>query len=481
MIGACYIRVSTDEQTEYSPDAQIHAIKEYCKKNNIMLADEFIFKDEGISGRRADKRPEFMRMIHLAKTKPKPFGVILVHKFDRFARSREDSIVYKSLLKRECGIKVISITETIEDDKFGVILEGMLESMAEYYSLNLADEVKKGLLEKAKRGEVNSKAPFGYKNENKTFVPDENAFIVKLIYEKFVNENLGYRQLAMYLNNLGYKTRYGNDWELRMIKYMLRNPAYCGYTRWCPIRHDTHHYMFDKSIIVKSNFEPIISEELYNQAQEKIEQVENIHRKYAKNTVKKHWLSNLVECAYCGKKLTRSAGNYFQCSGYNKGLCKHSQSISISVLENKVLEQLKYIFEDKIEIFVAKDDKNNNDELSILERQLDKINDKEKRIKEAYKSGIDTLEEYRQNKEQIKSERETLENNINKLNSFDKQKANKRDIIKISKQLYKLLQSDEITVDEKYDIIHLIIEKMVFNRQEKTLAIYFRKDYTKNN
>jgi len=130
--GACYIRVSTDDQTEYSPAAQLKALKKYAKDNDITITKEHIYIDEGISGKQADKRPEFMRMIATAKLKPKPFDVILVHKFDRFARSREDSVVYKSLLKKEAGIKVVSTTESIEDDKFSVILEAMLEAKSSF-------------------------------------------------------------------------------------------------------------------------------------------------------------------------------------------------------------------------------------------------------------------------------------------------------------------------------------------------------------
>ena len=100
--GAIYVRVSTDEQAKegYSIEAQIKAIKEYARKNNIYTDETYIFKDEGISGRKAEKRPAFMEMIKIAKTKPKKFDVILVHKFDRFSRNREDSIVYKSLLRK---------------------------------------------------------------------------------------------------------------------------------------------------------------------------------------------------------------------------------------------------------------------------------------------------------------------------------------------------------------------------------------------
>ena len=137
--GALYIRVSTEDQSEFSPAAQKRILLDYAKKNTLSIKPEHIFIDEGISGRTAAKRPAFMKMIATAKSKPKPFDVILVHKFDRFARSREDSIVYKSLLKRECNIRVLSITESIEDDKFSVLLEAILEAMAEYYSLNLSD------------------------------------------------------------------------------------------------------------------------------------------------------------------------------------------------------------------------------------------------------------------------------------------------------------------------------------------------------
>ena len=218
--------MSTDDQTEYSPDAQLKALKQYAKQNNILLTKEHIFIDEGISGRKADKRPAFQLMIATAKSKPKPFDVILVHKFDRFARSREDSVVYKSLLKREADIKVVSITESIENDKFSVILESMLEAMAEYYSLNLSEEVKKGMTEKAHRGEYQSTPPFGYTMENKklVIVPEE-AEIVRFIFEKFASKEMGMRTLAVYINDLGIKSKRGNGFENRTVDYILNNPV----------------------------------------------------------------------------------------------------------------------------------------------------------------------------------------------------------------------------------------------------------------
>ena len=152
-IAAAYIRVSTDDQIEYSPESQIKAIREYAKRNGYVLPNEFIFMDEGISGKTAGKRPAFMKMIGLAKTTPKPFDAILLWKFSRFARNREDSIVYKSMLRKQLGIDVISISENLGDDKMSILFEAMIEAMDEYYSINLAEEVKRGMTEKAKRGE----------------------------------------------------------------------------------------------------------------------------------------------------------------------------------------------------------------------------------------------------------------------------------------------------------------------------------------
>lgn len=109
MKSACaYIRVSTDKQEELSPDAQKRLLIDFAKKNNMSLLASNIYLDNGISGKKADKRPEFMKMIGMAKSKEHPFDVILVWKFSRFARNQEESIVYKSLLKKN-HVEVVSV------------------------------------------------------------------------------------------------------------------------------------------------------------------------------------------------------------------------------------------------------------------------------------------------------------------------------------------------------------------------------------
>ncbi len=161
--AAAYIRVSTEDQTEYSPDSQRSKLKEYAAAHDLLLPEPFIYLDEGISGRSAEKRPAFLQMIGTAKQKPRPFDLILVWKFSRFARSRQDSILYKSMLRKECGIDVVSITEQLSGDPTSILVEALLEAMDEYYSINLSQEVRRGMNEKFSRGGVVSVPPFGYR------------------------------------------------------------------------------------------------------------------------------------------------------------------------------------------------------------------------------------------------------------------------------------------------------------------------------
>ena len=139
-IGAAYIRVSDERQDEYSPDSQLKLIRKYAKNNDYIIPDEYIFYDDGISAKSTNKRVEFNRMIALAKSDDKPFESIFVWKFSRFARNQEESIVYKSLLKKK-GVSVISISEPIIDDVFGSLIERIIEWMDEYYLIRLSGEV----------------------------------------------------------------------------------------------------------------------------------------------------------------------------------------------------------------------------------------------------------------------------------------------------------------------------------------------------
>lgn len=476
--GACYIRVSTEDQKEFSPDAQLKAIKNYAKSNNMIIDDDYIFIDEGISGRHADKRPAFQEMIKQAKSKPKKFDVILVHKFDRFARSREDSVVYKSLLKKECGIRVVSITESIEDDKFSVILEAMLEAMAEYYSLNLADEVKKGMTEKANRGQYQATPPFGYKMENKQLqIVDEEEKAVKLIFDKYISGEMNFLQISRYINNLGYRTHRGNLFENRTIEYILNNPVYCGMSRWTPTGKIKRNYNNPDSIIKDSEHEPIISKETFETAQKLLLKNKSINRKFYKGTNSNnlHWLNGLVRCKLCGKTFVRNQKDFYQCNGYVKGQCVKSQLVKISKIEAAILEQIKKDFSSNIELNVKLNSyKKNDDELLLIYSQLEKMSEKESRIKEAYINGIDSIEEYKNNKKDLQEQKDILNIKLEELKKKSNKKSKDETLKENLKNVYEVLSDESIDMKHKYEVSHMVIDSIYFLRDEGILEMSYK-------
>ena len=181
--AAAYIRVSTDGQLEYSPDSQLKVIRDYAQKHDFLLPEAYIFREEeGISGKEAKKRPAFMRMIGIAKQKPKPFDCIILWKFSRFARNQEESIVYKSLLKKKHNVDVISVSEPLVDGPFGSLIERIIEWMDEYYSIRLSGEVTRGMMEKARRGGYQARPPLGYRiidrGKPPVIVPEDRKSVV---------------------------------------------------------------------------------------------------------------------------------------------------------------------------------------------------------------------------------------------------------------------------------------------------------------
>ncbi len=336
LTGAAYIRVSTEDQLEFSPDSQLSRIKEYAQTHRILIPETYIFLDEGISGRHADNRPAFMQMIRTARKKPKPFDVILVWKFSRFARNRQDSIFYKSMLRKECGIDVISITEQLSGDPTSILVEALLEAMDEYYSINLSQEVRRGMNEKFLRGGVVCPPPFGYRMGKARYeVSPENAPYVQDIFSDFL-KGMTFRQIAQKLNLAGVSTARGNAFEPRTIKYILGNPVYAGMQR-----RRLHASVPKSSLsVVPALHEPLITKETFQKTQERLRMMQKIH---VNNTAApaSFMLQGLVRCSSCHSVLTWSKkGHSLQCCKYTRGQCFRSHSISIQKLNTAVLKKL---------------------------------------------------------------------------------------------------------------------------------------------
>lgn len=481
-----YIRVSTHDQEEISPDSQEHLLRDYAAKNNIVILK--IFTDLGISGRKANKRPGFQEMIGLAKGDDRPVDLILVWKFSRFARNQEESIVYKSLLKKQHNVDVVSVSEPLSDNPFGSLIERIIEWMDEYYSIRLSGEVYRGMKENALRGAYQARPPLGYKvvehGKPPVIVPEE-AKIVRTIFEKYTNEGMSFFDIARYLNSLGLKTSHGKPFERRSVEYIIQNPSYCGMIRWNRTENSTNRIKDKDEWIVTEGQQPaIISKELFESAQERFKATYKQVGKRPSSTYK-HWLSGLLKCPDCGRTLTSATMkrvngekySYFSCYGYSKGKCKKPNGISSLVLEKEVLTSIKEILDTKDIVYELREYQPTEqfDERKAITEQLESLTGKEERIKASYREGIDTLEEYKANKAIIQKERESLEQQLKEL----KKAAHKSDqdpadaMLQKVRSVYDILISNNYTYIQKNEALKQIIDKIIYDRKNDSLKIYF--------
>ena len=268
--AALYARVSSDRQdVDLSVTAQLKALRDYAKANGHSVAREYV--DEAESGRITD-RPQFRKMIEEGGRQNAPFQVILVWKFSRFTRKREHAVAFKSMLRRK-GIRVVSITEHADDSPTGKLMEAIIESLDEFYSENLAQEVTRGMREAASRGFfLGSKAPFGYTRvkvndgvkERPTLEVDPGtAPIVKEIFESSLRGN-GLKEICRSLNDRGV-TNKGRRWHKNGLHYVLTNEAYTGTAVW---GRTTKAEPAADPVRVEGAWEPLVSGELFGKVQQ---------------------------------------------------------------------------------------------------------------------------------------------------------------------------------------------------------------------
>lgn len=471
---AAYIRVSTDKQLELSPLSQLKEIYKYAINNKMYLDLNNIFiEEEGVSakGSKIEKRTEFNNMIAIAKSKEKTFNTIVVWKFSRFARNQEQSILYKNLLKKE-HVDVKSASEPIIDGPFGDLIERIIEWFDEYYLINLSQEVNRGMMENARNGKYQAVAPFGYRNVLGTgtlVIQKEEADIVKLIFNKFL-EGMTLIDIARYVNNLGFRTKRGGKFENRTIGYILLNPTYIGYVRWTPGEKLEREEMYNntKSIIEKGEWESIIDEETFKFAHDKLAKYRTFRKpRQPEDSSPWSWIKGIVRCKKCGHTLIKQK-NKIRCNGYNKGTCDVSDELLATEVEELILEEIKKYFDEpfKINIIHQKKKKNTNEQ-DIIMNQLAFLETKEKRIKDSYINGIDSLEEYKTNKEALKKEREELEKKLEETKCLPEERS--KEIEEHLKNAYEIISNEKISMLKKYTIAHELINKAEYNNGILTL------------
>ena len=485
--AALYIRVSTDKQEELSPDSQKRLLLEYAKNHNMIVSQKHIYTENGISGRKADKRPKFQQMIAAAKSDEHPFDVILLWKFSRFARNQEESIVYKSMLRNKCHVDVVSISEPLIEGPFGGLIERIIEWMDEFYSIRLSGDVTRGMTENALRGAYQCRPPLGYRIPYHKATPEiipEEAEIVRLIFEKYVNEHMSIFAITKYLNNLGLKTNRGKPFEKRSVEYILQNPGYAGDIRWNRTVNETKEIRDPSEWIIRPGHHPaIISKDQFLAAQERY-QAEYRPKNAKPAEVTKHWLSGLLKCPSCGRSLSSCVMHRktapdtfsFQCYGYLKGKCSHNCYVRAEEIEPAVIKALEdAIRRGNVAYTIKKNQtqqKNNDTELETLKKNLARLEQKEARAREAYMDGIDTKEEYRKNKERLQQERAELEELISRLEQAAPEEAdNSVRMIGNITSVLDIIQSSQFTMQEKNAALKSIVDQIVFYKDRMHIDV----------
>lgn len=455
--GALYIRVSTEDQAELSPDAQKRLLLDYAKKNEIIVSKDFIFA-ESVSGRHAQKRPEFQRMIATAKQSSHPIDVILVWKFSRFARNQEESIVYKSMLKKD-RVDVVSVSEPLIEGPFGSLIERIIEWMDEYYSIRLSGEVLRGMKEKALQHGYQSTPCLGYDavGHGKPFVINETEYaMVSYIMDLYDNQNMDETAIARRCNDLGYRTKRGNPFERRTIDRILENPFYCGTVIWNGVEFEGAH-------------EVRLSRERFEKRQELIASRKRPIKARNVSTCK-HWLSGLIKCSICGATLSYTGNNacpYFQCWKYAKGFHKTSVALSVKKAEEAVTDYFDQILDGAEFTYIRKTQPTDDTlEIERLQKELSKLSSREKRIREAYESGIDTMEEYKANKERLTASRLKLNSQLEHLLNDQEEELDTEAILREIRSVNDILKNPDVGYEEKGVLIRGIVNQIIYNKEE---------------
>lgn len=301
---AQYARFSSDNQRTESIDAQLRAMNQFCKQQHWQVVATYT--DEARSAT-TDNRPQFQQMI--ADSGKGIFDIVLVHKLDRFSRDRYDSAIYKKRLKKN-NVQLCSVLERIDDSPESIMMESVLEGMAEYYSKNLGREVMKGMKETALQCKhTGGCPPLGYDvgEDRRLVINQHEAEAVKAIFEMFA-EGYGYSAIADYLNEHGYTTKRGRIFGKNSLYEILKNEKYTGvfvFNRAAAksdSKRNNHAYKTNDNIIrVPGGCPAIISKSLF-------EKVQRIKAKNRRNTGRYHskefyLLTGKVYCGVCGKRI----------------------------------------------------------------------------------------------------------------------------------------------------------------------------------
>ena len=449
-----YARYSSDNQTEQSIEGQLRVCQDYAERNDILILKTYI--DRAMTGTN-DNRPDFQQMIK--DSDKKEFEYIIIYKIDRFSRNKYETAKYKKILK-DNGVKLLSAMENIPDTPEGIILESLLEGMAEYYSAELAQKVKRGMKETRLKGNfTGGNIIYGYKVENhKVIIDEEKAEVVRFIYEQY---SLGtyVKDIIAELNSKRIFNK-GKPFARNTIYNILKNEKYSGIYRF-------------KDEIFDNIYPAIVPNEIYDKVRKKIDL-----NKYGKRSTELvYLLRHKLKCGYCDMPISAECGtakdgskrHYYKCLGRkrNNGCIKTSvrkETFENFVLDNilKVLSNTKYVDTIVEALFKLQEmQSNTNSLINSLVKEYKQAENSLNNIMKAVEQGIINNTTNKRMKE--------LEN---QLEDIDRQILieKSKNAFKVSKQAIKEFFIEALKLEPKILIDYVIKEIRVY---EDKLEIIF--------
>lgn len=477
--AALYYRYSSDGQNEATISAQRRICKAFTDTEGYTPVKEYV--DEAETATTSDNRTDFLRM--LSDAKKGLFDYIIVWQFSRFARNKEESVLYKAML-RKVGVRVISATEKTDDTPSGKLLEGMLEVLNQYFSDNLSVEVKKGKKENLLTGKhAGGEAPYGiYKEEDTTIykINEGQAQTIRFIFELYL-QGYGYRRIAAILEEKGHKPPKGDKWNGGSIGKILNNEAYIG----------VYNYTLgagtpaEESFKLDNVYPAIIDDNTWAQAQKM--RIAKKPKRSKRNRL--YLLTGKTVCGNCHKNYVGHSSNgkkykyyYYRCNGRsmharNETSCK-AKDIQAEKLESWVLESIAhYILSDNaiktILESVAKKVKNKSNtsqrEIKRLEKEAEKLDARIENMLDLYDDG--KLSKARLNKRTEGLEKQ-LDNVHMELEQLRKLNSTNIDTATLREFLFQYRNNlHDANPETKKTLIDAFVEKLVITNDTITLTL----------
>jgi len=498
-IAALYSRVSTTEQAEegYSIEEQERLLRKFCDDNNYTIFK--VYSDRGISGKSIKARPAMKEM--LKDSEEKKFDIVITWKINRIARNTLELLQIVDLLEKN-AIAFKSHSESFETETpMGKFSLQMLGAVGELERGTIAQNVKMGMMARAREGRWNGGVVFGYdvvQRENTTnkkrkdtelIVNEKEEEVVKTIFTMY-SEGNGYKAITSYLNKFGYTTKRGNPFSVGSIKDILTNPIYIGKIRYNVIQNWSEKRRRNKNpnpLIVDGIHKAIIGQELWDKVQK---QLESTKGKPSRIYDGEFPLTGILRCPVCGagmvimrstkarKDGTKHRIEYYCCGAWkNKGtaVC-HSNSINVDKANEYVFGKLSELLSnDKlVKDIVANINSTrkamvdpSKDELEKIAKELDKIEAKRKKVFEAYEEEIIDKKDFKYRMAELKTREEALQQEVNelKMNVLDDgvQEVS-YEFVKETLAQFGAMLSSHTSREQQKKLLHMLISKITISQ-----------------